>query len=214
MSSVLSLPVLTLNRHWQPISDDQTVEQAIVAMTGGKNGVPSKLGMHVELEVDENGNYSLGTGTRPCPWEEWIGLDIRNDHHQDRAVHTHRYTWRAPSVIICTVYDEMPMKKLRWSTGNVRVRDGGICQVSQQKLSKGEGNVAHDVALHRGGKNTFENTVYLRKDLNTLMGTRTFAEMGWKLARKPKAPPALPMSVTITEVKHVQWLPFLPHLKN
>lgn len=207
--NVLTQPVLVLNKHWQAINDKATVESALIDMTGGKHGIPSKLALDVELVPDGNGGYILGSSTRPVEWSEWITLPVRTDHHDDRAVHTHRYTWRAPTVIICKVYDDMPVKTMRWSTGNVRIRDNGVCQVTGRKLSHKEGNVGHLKARAHGGTDSWENTVYMDRQLNTLQGTRTVEEMGWKLIRKPKAPPKLPASVTITEARHITWLPFL-----
>ncbi len=165
--------------------------------------------MHVELEPDGEGGWVLGTGTRPIDWDEWIELPIREDHHEDRALHTHRFAFRCPTVIICSVYDQVPHRKMRWSTGNVRLRDGGRCQITNRKLSTSEGNVGHDVARSKGGADSFSNTIWMDKQLNSLQGTRTFAEMGWKPIRAPKAPPTLPVSATIRTAKHVQWTPFL-----
>ncbi len=203
--NVLNQPVLVLNRGWQPIGET-TVERALVDITGNP---PSKLAMHVELETDGEGSYRLGSGTRPCSWEEWITLEVRDDRHEDRAVHTHRFTWRAPTVLICTAYDKMPARSLRWSTGNVRVRDNGVCQVSGRRLARGEGNVGHLIARAKGGRDDWTNTVYMDKQLNSAQGTKTVEEMGWKLIRKPVAPPALPVSVTLVDAKHVSWIPFL-----
>lgn len=205
-SDPLNAPVLVLNTHWQPIGE-ATTKQAMTDMLGSP---PSKLAMHVELEWNEHDEeWRLGSGTRPVSWDEWITLAVREDHHEDRVLHTHRFAFRGPTVLICSVFDEMPEKTMRWSTGNVRVRDGGVCQITNRKLSHAEGNVGHDRARANGGRDTFENTIWMDKHLNTLQGTRTFAEMGWKPIREPKAPAALPIAATIRLARHVQWHPFL-----
>lgn len=205
-SDPLAAPVLVLNRNWSPIGET-TMKSALIDLWGQP---ASKLPMHVELEWDaDEEEWKLGSGTRPVPLDEWLGLPIREDHHEDRALHTHKLTFRGPTVVICSVYDEMPHRTMRWSTGNVRVRDGGICQISKRKLSHGEGNVGHDRPRSKGGRDDWANTIYMDKQLNTLQGTRTFAEMGWKPIRQPKAPPALPVAATIKLARHVQWSPFV-----
>ncbi len=65
------------------------------------------------------------------------------------------------------------------------------------------------IPRHHGGKNTFENMVWCEKGLNSMKGDRRNEEIGLKLIRKPKAPPSMPLSATITEAKHPAWKPFL-----
>lgn len=210
--SVLTLPVLVLNTNWEPLNDRYTVEAALVDMTrekGRKWGEPSKIGMHVELISNDEGGYDLGPGTRPVEWDEWITLPVRTDHHEDRAVHTHLYTWRAPSVIICTGYGKMPMKARRLSSETIRERDGGICQYTGEHVGKAGGNLDHVIPRDRGGKDTFENLVWSKKQVNYDKGNRLNSEVGLTLIRPPKAPKAVPASAMIKEAKHVQWLPFL-----
>ncbi len=129
MSSILSQPVLVLNRNWQPI-EERTVEKAITDMTGGS---APKLAMHVELIEMPDGTFKLGTGTRPVSWEEWLTLPIRNDFHQDRIIGAHRFTMRGPTVLICANYGDMHMVGEKWSTDAVRRRDKGVCQVTRQE---------------------------------------------------------------------------------
>jgi hypothetical protein len=51
--------------------------------------------------------------------------------------------------------------------------------------------------------------VWCEKGLNSLKGNRRNEEIGLKLIRKPKAPPSMPLSATITEARHPAWSPFL-----
>lgn len=205
-SDPLSAPVLVLNRNWSPIGET-TTKQALIDLWGQP---ASKLPMHVELEWDANEEeWKLGSGTRPVSLEEWLELPVREDHHEDRALHTHKFIFRGPTVVICSVYDDMPQRTMRWSTGNVWIRDEGKCQITGRKLSRAEGNVGHNIARAKGGTDCFSNTLLMDKRLNTLQGTKTFAEMGWKPLKQPKAPPALPIAATIKLARHPQWTPFL-----
>jgi 5-methylcytosine-specific restriction endonuclease McrA len=205
MSFILSAPVLVLNKHWAPIGET-TVERSIVDMMGDP---PSKMAMNVEMQQDRDGKWILASGSGPVPFEDWLRLPVRNDHHQDRILHTGNFAFRGPTVLICTGYDKMPRKQMRWSVGNVWVRDNGTCQVTGRKLSRAEGNVGHDKARAKGGRDEWNNVALIDRRLNTIQGTKSFAEMGWKLLKQPKAPPALPASVTIRVAKHIQWEPFI-----
>jgi hypothetical protein len=212
--NILAQPVLILNRHWQP-HDESTVETIVKDMLSiGKHGGPSKYAMHVELELDPEGQFeyggfrfNLGSGTRPCTWDEWIALEVRRDHHADLAIHSKSFTMRAPAVAICSQYDKMPLKGLRWSAGNVRLR---------RKLAKHEGNVGHDEPQSKvpQRRQDWTNTYWIDKNLNQIQGNRTFAEMGWKPIRKAKAPPKLPAWAMITEARHITWTPFLIAREN
>lgn len=208
-ADILQAPVLVLNRHWQPISET-TVQRALIDMNGGKWGKRApKLAMHVELAPAKDGTWVLGLGTRPVAWSEWITLPVRSDHHADRILHTSRFTFRGPTVIICSTYDEMPQKRLRFSSGNVWERDGGVCQYTGEKVTKVTGNLDHVVPQDRGGKDTFENVVVARRDINSRKGNRLNHEVGLTLIRAPRRPPAVPASVTIKVARHPTWGSFL-----
>jgi hypothetical protein len=83
------------------------------------------------------------------------------------------------------------------------------CQYTNKKLTRAQGNIDHVIPRHHGGKNTFENMVWCEKGLNSMKANRRNEEIGLKLIRKPKAPPATPLSATITEARHPAWKPFM-----
>ncbi len=210
--SVLTQPVLVLNRSWQPINDRYIVEKALTDMTrekGKKWGKPSKIGVYVELIPNEEGSFDLGSGTRPVEWDEWITLPVRTDHHDDRSVHTHIYTWAAPCVVICTGYEKMNLRTRQFTPAGVHERDDYVCGYSGEKLTRETASVDHIHPRSRGGKNQWDNVTSCHKRINTLKGAKTPEEAGLVLMRKPRAPKPVPASATIREAKHVQWIPFL-----
>jgi 5-methylcytosine-specific restriction endonuclease McrA len=187
----------------------------------GKHGGPSKFAMHVELELDPEGQFeydgfrfNLGSGTRPCTWNEWVALEVRRDHHSDLAIHSKSFTMRAPAVAICSQYDKMPLKGLRWSPGNVHRRDNYICGYTGRKLTRARATVDHIIPRDKGGKDTWENTVTCDREVNQRKANKTPEEAGLKLLVKPKAPPKLPAWAMITEARHITWMPFLIAREN
>jgi 5-methylcytosine-specific restriction endonuclease McrA len=90
--------------------------------------------------------------------------------------------------VLCAEYDELPVQKDRLSIGNVWKRDGGICQYTGDHVSRAEADIDHVTPLSRGGKNTWENMVVSKKELNRRKGNQLNSEIGYKLIRKPVAP--------------------------
>lgn len=209
--NVLNQPVLCLNSLWLPLTP-KTVKEAIVAMMGGDGGHnPPAYGIDQEFAVDADGNidWSNMIYANTVKWDEWINLPIREDQN-DEAIHTaNGRVIRAPRVIIQPNYAKMPVVSPKPTKDAIMRRDGGICQYTGRKLTRGQGNIDHVIPRHHGGKNTFENMVWCEKGLNSMKGDRRNEEIGLKLIRKPKAPPSMPLSATITEAKHPAWKPFL-----
>ena len=197
--------VVKLNRHWQAF-ELLTPKEAIVFLCSEENGEVPGYVMDYEVEIRPVTGEKVITYSVPVTWDEWIKLPVRD---QDMYINTSRGKIRMPKVVITATYCDVPECKPRWSSGNVRKRDGDTCQITGRKLSHAEGNVGHDVARARGGKDTFENTAWMDKKLNTIQGTKTFAEMGWKPIRKPKAPPATKRLIRKSQAPLPDQEPFL-----
>lgn len=209
--NVLNEPVLGLNALWQSISP-KTVKEAIVAMMGGSDGHnPPALAIDQEFAILPDGtiDWSNMIYANPVKWEDWVKLPIREEQN-DIAIHTAGgQIIRAPRVIIQPNFAKMPVVTPRPTKEAIMKRDGGICQYTGRKVSRGMGNIDHVIPRHQGGKNTFENMVWSEKELNSRKANRRPDECGLKLIRKPVAPKSMPLSATITEAKHPSWSPFI-----
>ncbi len=203
--------VIKLNKNWIPF-ELITVKQAFTFLCSEANGVKPGFAIDFEVVTDSDGKEILGDNVQTLTMEDWINLPIReNDLYvgvgwdpltqQPKKV-------RVPLVVICSNYKDLSRKSVKWSPTAVRQRDRGICQVSKRKLEPHEGDTGHWVAKARGGKNTFENTIYMDKALNRIQGTRTPEEMGWKIP-KPKAPMGTVKVLTLDDMKHPAQRPFL-----
>ncbi len=202
MSEVLNKSiVLSLNKAWQPIGVI-TVAEAITKLTGsGQAGGAPALAM--EMVKTPEGEL---VPSYPITWDAWIKLPVRPD---DMTITTSQGSVRVPTVIVQQKFDKVPQKRQKWSRRAVWERDGGICQATGEKVTKETADIDHIHAQSRGGKNTFENTVVMKKGLNRAKGSKSLKEAGIKLLRKPKAPAPMPVSCTIREAKHPSWKPFL-----
>lgn len=191
---------LSLNASWMPIGE-RTVRQAITSMLSESKGEPPVLALDIEL--NEDGSLLSAT---PTPWNKWADLPVRPG---DLYIQTGRKRIRAPTVTIAQNYNKVPHKAPRLSNAAIHERDGDICQYTGQRLSRSELSVDHVIPLDRGGRNEWANMVTANKKLNHNKGNRLNHEIGLKLIRTPKPPPAIPVSVAIRNIRHPSWAPFL-----
>lgn len=182
--NVLTRQVLKLNRLWQVI-DTTNAETAF-------------------MDICRGAVMGLDTGSmKPMGWEKWIKLPIRPD---DDVIQTVRGPVRVPTVVLCVVYSKVKPKRPRLTKRAIKERDKCICQVTGEFAP--DGNVDHGIPASRGGKNTWENLRWMKKELNSKKGDKTLAEMGWKPIREARAPrELLPMQVIRPE--HPDWQMFL-----
>lgn len=190
--------VLSLNANWFPIGH-RTVKQAIIALTGGL-GTPPALALDIQLDDNDNLVSAI-----PTKWQDWVNLPVRAS---DLSISTKNGRIRAPTVIV-TGYLKMPLKRPRLTAKAIRERDGDTCQYSGKKLSRKEGNIDHIHPKSRGGKDDWKNMVWCDKKLNSQKSNRLNHEIGLKLIRPPKEPPALPASALIREARHNDHIPFI-----
>lgn len=177
MKSALQNQVLVLNRLWQPITTKSVQEIIPMLCTN----------VATAMLID-------GEEIRPVTWDEWTSLPVREN---DDAVHSVRFTIRAPTVILLLAYSKVPKKRPKLGLRGVAQRDGGRCQYSGKALSREEMSVDHVLPRSRGGKDEWENLVLAHKDLNQKKGNKLNHEVGLKLLRQPKAPAVVPVSAML-----------------
>lgn len=199
--------VLSLNNAWQVIGH-RTVKQALVALNGGGDGLPPALGLHIAYPKLEDGswNFDRPLYLAPLAWAEWSKLPVRDF---DLAVRTPRQAIRVPTVIIATQYGKMPVRVPRVSRAAIYARDGGVCQYTGEFVGQAGGNLDHVIPRDRGGRDSFENLVWAKREINSHKANRLPHEAGLKLIRRPKPPLPLPAAATIREMKHPDWRHFL-----
>ncbi len=193
--------VLKLNANWMRLGYC-TPRQAIIAMTGEvEGGSPPALALDITL--DENGDLLSAI---PTKWEDWVKLPVRS---QDLSISSHKEAIRCPVLLVCPAYAKMPLKAKKLTTRAILERDGLIDQYTGEKLTREQASVDHVIPKDRGGKNTWFNMVTCDKKRNHEKSNRLNREIGWRLIRKPVEPRAIPVSETITEVRHPHHAPFV-----
>jgi len=182
--------VLKLNSKWRAIDDNMNAATAFEDLCRG-----------AIMAIDTDTMTAHG-------WEDWIKLPVREG---DPWVGTARGRVRVPRVVLCVRYEGMPKKKLKLNRTGVGKRDGHRCIVSGDYCPK-DGTLDHMLPRSRGGRDTWENLAWMRKDLNHKKGSKTLDEMGWQARFKPSAPPAIDAVLTIRPL-HPEWELFL-HKKS
>ena len=199
--------VLSLNKVWQPIGH-RTVRQALIALMGGGSGHPPAMGLDIDYTPLLGGGWDFSNPSqlRPVSWEEWLDLPIREF---DLVVRSPGRIVRVPTVMVCLNYNRMPVHLPKPSRDAIFARDGGVCQYTGEPVGKRGGNLDHVVPRHRGGRDSFENLVWSKREINTLKANRLPHEAGLRLLRRPRAPGPIPAAATIREARHPDWRHFL-----
>jgi 5-methylcytosine-specific restriction endonuclease McrA len=207
-ADILDKPiVLSLNRAWQVIGH-RTVKQALIALNGGAAGLPPALGVDIAYAPRADGTWDFDRPLHlnPLPWAEWVRLPVREF---DFAVATPRLRVRVPTVMVATQFDRMPVRIPRVSRAAILARDRGVCQYTGEFVGRHGGNLDHVVPRDRGGRDTFENLVWAKREVNARKANRLPHEAGLRLLRKPAAPKPLPVSATLRDARHPDWRHFL-----
>jgi 5-methylcytosine-specific restriction endonuclease McrA len=207
MSFLDQSTVLVLNRVWQVLGH-RTVKEALVALAAGEAGRTLALALAIDYAPAAAGgwDFSRPVEFRPVAWAEWVTLPVRDF---DQAVRTPRAVVRAPTVLVATGHDRVPLRMPRPTREAIFARDGGVCQYSGERVGRREGNLDHVVPRARGGRDTFDNLVWSRRDINSRKADRLPHEAGLRFIRRPLAPRPLPPAALIREARHPDWRPFL-----
>jgi 5-methylcytosine-specific restriction endonuclease McrA len=121
-------------------------------------------------------------------------------------------TLRTPAVVRLTRGHVHVKNKVRFSRINVFTRDRFRCQYCGEQKEMDELNYDHVVPRVRGGKTIWENIVTSCYACNDRKGSRTPAEAGMTLLRKPFKPTSLPHAPVVRPGNDVPslWRDFLP----
>ena len=104
--------------------------------------------------------------------------------HENWVVHSARWETQVPSVIMLREY--MKTKSaVRFSRGNVYLRDNGECQYCGKEVDRKESTLDRVHPISKGGKTTWENTVTACGPCNADKADKTHSH-------KPKIKPYKP----------------------
>lgn len=155
--------VLVLNRHYQPVNVTN-VRRAFIML-------------YLDLARAVDKDYSV------FDFDAWARLAPRGE-----TLRSVSREFRVPRVIVLQTYDRMPIGQIRFSRGNVFVRDSYTCQYCQRTLRPTDLNLDHVLPKSRGGGTSWENVVTSCIPCNLKKGRRTPEEANMRLAKKPERP--------------------------
>jgi 5-methylcytosine-specific restriction endonuclease McrA len=188
MTEVLSLPVLVLNRFFQPVQVT-TVKRGFVLLYGG-----------AAAALDEAGE--------PYDFDLWRQLPVRD---VDDGLPIVGGRLRVPRVLHLSRYDRTPRVSVRLTRRNLMFRDAHQCQYCGKRPPLRELNIDHVLPRSRGGDDTWENLVTACRICNLRKGWKTPEEANMSLARSPFRP-KWTMTAQIllgSGSKFKEWEPFL-----
>ena len=165
MTDVLGMPVLVLNRFFQPVQIT-TVKRAMVLMYGD-----------AAEAIDEEGEAR--------DFSAWRELDVREG---DDALPIVGGALRVPRVVHLHRYDRTPRTTVRLTRRNLMFRDAHQCQYCGRRPALRDLNIDHVTPRSRGGGDSWENLVTACRVCNLRKGWKTPEEANMHLARPPFRP--------------------------
>lgn len=170
MSLPLDLPVLVLNRFWQPVQTC-SVRRAVHLLCLGHAQV-------VQVEGEEKfSTHDLGS---------WVGYSA--GWNGEEMIHSVTLALRVPKIIVLAVYDRLPRLEVKFTRHNVFMRDNFTCQYCQKFLPETKLNLDHVIPRDKGGKTTWENIVTSCVKCNTRKSNKLPHEANMHPRAAPFAP--------------------------
>lgn len=178
--------VLVLNRLFQAIQVTTVRRAAVLLFKGQVRAVAS--------------DYST------YDFENWQDVPVQPHHF---VISTPSRKIRIPDVIQLLTFEKMPRQDVKFSRGNIYLRDGNRCQYCGRKFSTSELSLDHVIPLSRGGKSTWENVVCACLPCNVRKGNKLLAESGIHPIRRPEKPKWHPLQRMIGREFPETWKNFL-----
>jgi len=113
-----------------------------------------------------------------------------------------------PKVVVLNDFDKRPPQSVKFSRGQVFIRDRYTCQYCSKDLPKQKLNIDHVVPRMAGGKTVWENVVTSCHPCNRRKGGRTPQQAGMALLSNPQRPNVSPL-LTVLKNSNSVWQPFL-----
>ncbi len=174
MSSVISQPVLVLNRSWIAIGI-KSVEIAI------------KTVCTENAEIVDPFDY------QQYSWEEWSEL-TPNENEDTIATVDRRI--KVPEVIVLADFDKVHSRSLSFNRMNLFERDRSTCQYCGKKQPKSGRSIDHVIPQCQGGQTNWLNCVTACLNCNLKKGGRTPKQAKMLLIREPYKPKWTPVFYT------------------
>ena len=190
--SILSRPVLVLNKHWTVIGTT-AVKGAIILM-------------------------SRGSAKGICPlsfltysWEEW--LDSENPPSGEDTIKSTTLGIIAPSIVLLTNYGDIFHSSVKFSPRAMYRRDDYTCQYCKRQYSKKKLSIDHIVPKSKNGKTSWTNCVAACVKCNNKKADKSLKDLGVSLLKQPVKPRWNPIIHLDIKSRLKEWKPFLRRIR-
>lgn len=122
---------------------------------------------------------------RTYDFENWQDIPVQP---KDEYVSTPSRNILIPHVVQLLRFDKMPRQEVKFSRGNIYLRDQNRCQYCGKKFSASELSLDHVIPISRRGKSTWENVVCACLPCNVKKGNKLLSECWMQLIRQPVRP--------------------------
>jgi 5-methylcytosine-specific restriction endonuclease McrA len=197
MTGDLDIPVLVLNRLWQPVNIC-SARRAVTLLF---------LGHAQVVHIDEEQNFLTHDV------ESWS--QVVEGVSELQVLRSISLAIRVPTVIVLSSFDRLPRQEVKFTRQNVFERDGYTCQYCSKTLEVARLNLDHVIPREKGGRTTWENVVCSCITCNTRKANKLPADVNMFPAREPRKPRWRPfLSSAIAgnggpRIHHESWHHFL-----
>jgi 5-methylcytosine-specific restriction endonuclease McrA len=130
-------------------------------------------------------------------------------YHENWVVHSANWSTQVPSVMMLREYMK-PKQSVRFSRGNVYLRDNGQCQYCGIHVERKNSTLDHVLPVSKGGKSTWENCTTACGHCNSSKSDKV---KGWKPKIKPYKPEFYELvnkrKKEAFNVRYNEWLQFI-----
>ncbi len=185
----LTLPVLVLNRVFQPVRIT-TARRAIKQMFNDTACAMTPDGDLIDFE-------------------RWLSLPVRDG--LDDSIRLLHGQLRVPRVVHLRHYARRRQPQVRLTRRNVMLRDAFQCQYCAHRGPAVDLDIDHVLPRSRGGADSWDNLVTACQPCNRRKGRRTPPEAGMPLIRSPSQPrwSAVVQLLAGTARRYTEWEPFI-----
>ncbi|HHH30778.1 MAG TPA: HNH endonuclease [Polyangiaceae bacterium] len=185
----LALPVLVINRVFQPIRITSARRAVRLLYTGTAHA------------LTEDGEL--------LDFRAWLSLPVREG--RDDALPIVNGALRVPRIVHLVRYARMRRPTIRLTRRNLMLRDGYTCQYCLRRRPVRELDIDHVLPRSRGGEDSWTNLVTACQPCNRRKGRRTPSEANMPLRRRPVAPrwSTAAQLLAGTARRYREWEPFL-----
>lgn len=136
-------------------------------------------------------------------WQRALTLFFQNkveiiEEYEDREIRSISFSIKMPSIIRFLRAMKGKKRAIKFSRGNIYMRDNGKCQYCGDKVPMATFTYDHIVPRAQGGKTEWTNVAVACSKCNQKKGNRTPEQAGMKLLTKATRPKKLPDHLHIT----------------